>query len=86
MPSDLLSSLLTGDVDLERFALATDVAARRAFVDARLTPGTADHFLLSVLCDQQAGESYAVQRAKLDQWVSMKTKADFLPRTTRLNS
>ena len=38
--------------------------------------GTADHFLLSVLCDQQAGESYAVQRAKkLDQWVSMKTKA-----------
>ena len=68
MPSDLLSSLLTGDVDLERFALATDVAARRAFVDARLTPGTADHFLLSVLCDQQAGESYAVQRAK--SWTS----------------
>ena len=73
--NDLLSSLLSSPVDLEQFALAPTVEARRAFVEARFTPGTADHFLLSVLCDQQAGEPYGKQRAKLDKWVSIMTKA-----------
>ena len=76
MPSELLSSLLTTrKVDLEPFALASTVEDRRAFVDARFTAGTADHFLLSVLCDQQSGATYAEQRDKLDAWVSMRTKA-----------
>ena len=55
MPYKLLSLLSARNVDLERFALASTVEERRAFVDERFTAGTADHFLLSVLCDQQAG-------------------------------
>ena len=75
MPYKLLSSLLSArNVDLERFALASTVEERRAFVDERFTAGTADHFLLSVLCDQQAGVPYAEQREKLSDWVRMRTK------------
>ena len=78
MPSQmLLSSLLTSrSFDTEAFALAKGVQERRQYVDSQLAAGTPDHYLMSILLDQQEGRPYQEQRAKLDAWMGMHSKAN----------